>query len=257
MEPINTNTATPGRQGETTTAVERNRSGRVMGGLFIVAVGLLFLAKKAGVELPFWLFSFHTLLIGVGLYIGFRHSFRGIGWLIPVIIGATLLLDDIYPYYDISQFTWPIVIIGVGLFMIFRPGHRRRGRRNRRGTDSHPVDSTDDYIDSTVIFGGVKKNIISKNFRGGETVTIFGGTEINLLQADVTAPIRMDITQVFGGTKLIVPSDWTIQSKDLVAILGGVDDKRPLMNHPADATTNKLLILEGTCVLGGIDIRSY
>ena len=45
--------------------------------------------------------------------------------------------------------------------------------------------------------------------------------------------------------------------RNLVAILGGVDDKRPLMNHPADATTNKLLILEGTCVLGGIDIRSY
>ena len=167
-------------------------------------------------------------------------------------------MDDIYPYYEISQFTWPIIIIGFGLFMIFRPSRRGRGRRNWQEAHSHAVDAVDDYLDSTVIFGGVKKNVISKNFRGGETVTIFGGTEINLLQADVTAPIVMEITQVFGGTKLIVPSDWKIQSKDLVAILGGVDDKRPLMNHPADAAeTNKVLILHGTCVLGGIDIRSY
>jgi hypothetical protein len=107
------------------------------------------------------------------------------------------------------------------------------------------------------VFGGVKKNIISKNFRGGETVTIFGGTEINLTQADVNGGVVLDLTQIFGGTKLIVPPHWRIQSKDMVAIFGGVDDKRPLLSNASTEETNKVLILKGTCIFGGIDIRSY
>jgi hypothetical protein len=42
-----------------------------------------------------------------------------------------------------------------------------------------------------------------------------------------------------------------------VAIFGGVDDKRPMLANPTGEETNKILILKGTCLLGGIDIRSY
>ncbi len=256
MDTYNTTTPTPGRKPESK-PVNDNRSGRIMGGLFIIAIGLMFLAKKAGVDFPHWIFSFESLLVALGLYLGFRHSFRGFGWVIPVLIGAFLLLDDIYPYYDISAFTWPLVIIGFGLFIIFRSGRRHRDWRKWDETHLFTEDSQEDFLDSTVVFGGVKKNIISKNFKGGETVTVFGGTEINLMQADITGPIVMDLTQILGGTKLIVPPHWRVQSKDLVAIFGGVDDKRPLISNPAADETNKVLILKGTCLLGGIDIRSY
>jgi predicted membrane protein len=256
MDTYNPNEVTPSRQPETSPSGS-NHSGRVMGGLVIVAVGVLFLAKKTGVDFPHWLFSFETFLIAFGLYIGFRHSFRSFGWLIPIVIGGALLLDDLYPYYNLSQFTWPILIIGFGLFVIFRPNHRKRDRKTWRNADSQTVDSSDDFLDSTVIFGGMKKNVMSKTFRGGETVTIFGGTEINLMHADVSTPIVIEITQIFGGTKLIVPAHWKVESKDLVAILGGVDDKRHLLSNPAAGETNKVLILHGTCLLGGIEIKSY
>jgi hypothetical protein len=128
----------------------------------------------------------------------------------------------------------------------------------RKWDADHPVeeDASSELLDSTVIFGGAKKNIITKNFRGGEAVTVFGGTEINLMQADLAGPVVLELTQVFGGTKLIVPPHWKVWSKEMVAILGGIDDKRPMMGNQAE-DTNKVLILRGTCVLGGIDIRSY
>ncbi|HEX8038581.1 MAG TPA: hypothetical protein VF490_05500 [Chryseosolibacter sp.] len=255
MDTYNPSSPTPGRETENK-PVSENRSGRIMGGLFIIAIGLMFLAKKAGADFPRWMFSFESLLIALGLYLGFRHSFRGFGWVIPLLIGGFLLVDDFYPYYDISEFAWPLVIIGFGLFIIFRSGKRRHWRRWEEG-HHFSEDSQEDYLDSTVIFGGAKKNIISKDFKGGETVTVFGGTEINLMQADITAPIVMDLTQILGGTKLIVPPHWRIQSKDLVAIFGGVDDKRPMISNPAATESNKVLILKGTCLLGGIDIRSY
>ncbi len=256
METYNRNTGTPGQQPENI-PVEHNRSGRVMGGLIVVAIGVIFFARQTGIDFPNWIISFETLLIALGLYLGFRHAFKGFGWMIPIIIGSFLLIDDFYPYYDIAHFTWPLIIIGIGLFIIFRGGKKNRDWKKWDAALPHTESAADDYLDSTVVFGGVKKNIISKNFRGGEAVTIFGGTEINLIQSDVNGVVVLDLTQVFGGTKLIVPPHWKIQSRDLVAIFGGVDDKRPMVSNPLAEEINKVLILKGTCLFGGIEIRSY
>jgi predicted membrane protein len=84
---------------------------------------------------------------------------------------------------------------------------------------------------------------------------VFGGAEYDLSQADITETATLEINQVFGGTKLIVPSSWEIKS-ELVAVFGGIDDKRPIMS-PNSLSSNKILILKGTTYFGGIDIRSY
>jgi predicted membrane protein len=113
---------------------------------------------------------------------------------------------------------------------------------------------SEDFIDSTSIFGGIKKNIISKNFKGGDITNIMGGSEIDLTQADIHGTVRIDLTQVFGGTKLIVPSNWQVKAQ-MAAIFGGVEDKRSIQNTALDP--NKILLLDGTSIFGGIEIRSY
>ena len=86
------------------------------------------------------------------------------------------------------------------------------------------------------------------------SLEFMGGSEINLTQADFNGTIRIDTTNIFGGTKLFVPANWDVQS-EVVAIFGGVDDKRHLNGHAIDP--KKVLIIEGTCLFGGIDIRSF
>ena len=255
METYSKNTGITEQHGGKTP--DSGRTGRTLSGLFIVAIGVVLLARQAGADIPRWIFSFESILIGLGLYIGIRHSFRGFAWIIPIAIGGFLLLDDFYPQYDIGDFTWPLIIIGIGLFIVFRSGKKNLDIKRWEATHPASENSADDLLDSVVVFGGAKKNIITKNFRGGEAVTVFGGTEINLMQADLTGPVVLELTQVFGGTKLIVPPHWKIQSTDMVAIFGGIDDKRPMMSNPSAEETNKTLILRGTCMLGGIDIRSY
>jgi predicted membrane protein len=237
-----------------------NRSGRVMGGLFVVVVGVLILARKAGVDLPRWIFSWEMIFIAVGLFIGFRHSFRNMTWLIFILIGSVLLLDDIFPYADISDFTWPMVIIAIGLIMIFRSGKKNESASWRKRWESRydsVQNDSEDYIDSTAVFAGMKKNVISKNFKGGEATAVFGGSDINLMQADMDGKIVLELTAVFGGIKLLVPPHWKIQSGDLVAVFGGVEDKRPQVTDPSTVDSNKVLVLQGTCIFGGIDIKSY
>jgi hypothetical protein len=157
--------------------------------------------------------------------------------------------------YDLKRLIWPIVIIFIGVFMMFRS---RRGRfgRSRHWDDYAASNASEDVLDCVTVFGGVKKNIISKEFRGGEAVTVFGGTELNLLQADTPDRIVLELIQVFGGTKLIVPPHWKVQTEEMVTIFGGLNDKRPLPVQTSAAET-KILVLKGTCFFGGIDIKSY
>ena len=157
----------------------------------------------------------------------------------------------------------------VGLLLIFRPrGRHARWRRwqHRRweATEQwqkyHPyfegntAQDANDIIDVTSVFSGIKKIILSKNFKGGDIVNFMGGTEINLTQADINGKVRIDTTNIFGGTKLIIPSTWDVQS-DVTAIFGGVDDKRQFNAEKVNA--DKVIYLDGTCLFGGIEIRNF
>jgi hypothetical protein len=143
------------------------------------------------------------------------------------------------------------------LFMIFRPKKKRdrfnHWQRTRHGFSGSDTFSNEDYLDSTSVFGGIKKTIISKDFKGGEVTCVFGGAEINLMQADINGKVTLEATQVFGGTKLIVPSHWQVQP-EMTAVLGGIEDRRPVIK---ETDPNKVLIIKGTSIFGGMEIISY
>jgi len=112
---------------------------------------------------------------------------------------------------------------------------------------------SEDILDATSIFGSANKTILSKNFKGGEIINIFGGAEIDFTQADINGRVVIDVTQIFGGIKLLVPPHWHVTS-DMVALFAGFDDKR---KHKIDVVTDKVLIITGTSIFAGIEIRSY
>lgn len=254
-----------------------NRGGRALGGLLLVVLGALWLVHRMNLVLfPAWVFTWPVFLIALGIYIGIRKGFAGGGWQVLLIIGAVFLLPHLYWYYtgkSISEYTWPLVVIAFGLYMILRPRHDFTGKRfhakwnhqKHQGgwafQDNPPYSgqsagetSSDDYIDATSVFGGVHKVIVSKNFKGGDIVNIFGGCDINLTQADFTGTVTIDFVQIFGGAKIIVPTDWKVIVKT-TSIFGGVEDKRPpaLLKENQDKT----LIIDGTSMFAGISIQCY
>ena len=113
--------------------------------------------------------------------------------------------------------------------------------------------TSEDYIDTTSIFGGVHKKVVSKNFRGGDIVTFLGGSEIDLSQAEIIGTARLDVTQVMGGTKIIVPAHWEVRS-EVTALFAGFEDKR---QQPATINPEKVLIIDGTSIFGGIELKNY
>ncbi len=243
------------------------RRGKIIGGILLVVAGSLFLAKELGANIPHWLFTWKTGLIALGIITGVKHNFKNAWWFFLVVIGSVFLLGDFYPDLNIKPFIWPVLIILFGLMMIFKPRRKFRDKPWGRAYEHCVSDSqqnfcrvkvdtvSEDFIDSTSFMGGVKKNVLSKKFKGADITNVFGGAEINLSQADLDSPATMDLTNVFGGTKLIMPSHWEIKS-ELVSVFGSIEDKRTINNTSA-VGESKILILRGTTFFGGIDIKSY
>ena len=126
--------------------------------------------------------------------------------------------------------------------------------KNYNDKKSSAQDENAEYIEINTVFGSVKKIIISKNFKGGEINNFMGGTEINLLKADIQQPIDLEVNNVFGGAKLIVPSNWDVKN-EVTAVFGGIEDKRAITTGVTDP--GKVMVLKGTCVFGGIEITNY
>ncbi len=230
-------------------------------GIFILLIGVVALLKVTNPDLPRWVFSWKMFLIGLGLFMGFKHNFKGVAWLILILVGAAFIITDITSNTEARKFIWPGVLIIGGLYLILRPRnswHSFDDDGNFGSSDpalqTETTYTKDDFIDSTCIFSGSKKRIISKNFKGGDIVNIFGGNEIDLTQADMTHEAVIEVTTIFGGTKLIIPSNWEIKS-EAVMIFGGIEDKRHIV--PVAEAPSKTIVLKGTVIFGGIDIKNF
>lgn len=239
-------------------------------GFILLIVGGVLLAREVGVPMPRWLFTWEMLLVTIGFTIGVANRFRDFGWLIVTGIGLFFLMDDVYP--EVRQFVWPAIIIILGLIIILKPSKHKNymiqttitsdgppGREQAPFTNTPALQATDskkakeDVLDLVAVFGAVKKVVFSKNFRGGEVVCVFGGSEINLTQADFEGIVKLEIVAIFGGAKLIVPANWQIRS-EAAAILGGIDDKR---DPAVSANSDKVLVLDGAAICGGIEISNF
>ncbi len=244
-----------------------NKFSRVFGGLILVAIGVLLLLRESGIEIPSFLLSWEMALITFGFYVGVKHRFRNPVWFISIIVGGLFMAEDVFTDISYSAYIWPLLIIFFGIAFIFKPAkkcesHKNWQRWEHKWKDKWEWENTEgnaesnDMIETVSIFAGVKKNIISKNFKGGEVTCVFGGAEVNLMQADFTGTAVLELTQIFGGTKLVVPAHWEIQQNDLVAVLGGIEDKRHIQKDTV-IDSAKVLVLRGTCIMGGIEINSY
>lgn len=256
----------------------------IIAGLILVIIGIAILIRNMsfGVWFPHWIFTWPMLLVVMGLISGGRHNFRGAAWIILTALGVYfLMVENRFLPFDLRPFTLPIVLIAIGLFIILKRRHptcdirRREWQYRHRGwTGEHtnwPSTGNDllgfqqtqgstgevpngDYLDVNSLLGSNNRRIISKQFKGGRVSCIFGGAEIDLTQCDIEDTVVIDIVAAFGGVDLSLPANWNVRN-EISVFLGGVDDKRRSYSQPGGAT--KTVILKGTVMFGGVEIKSY
>jgi predicted membrane protein len=238
----------------------------MLSGGIIVTIGVVLLLRQLGFYFPVWLFSWPVWLIIIGLIVGVSSSYdyrKDISWLILVGIGGVFLFNRMYPGLQLTRFLWPGIIIGFGLWLVF--GTRRWWQTNQwnsgqgwsqyAGNPYTEFTSMDEVLDDVSVFGSIKKNVPAKNFRGGEIVTVFGSAELNLTHADIQGRVELEIVQAFGNTKLIIPSSWEVVSKEMVAVFGNINAKRP--PAPLAHSNEKVLVLKGVSAFANVEVLSY
>lgn len=248
-------------------------SSTVWSGLVIVAVGLVFLLRNLGVNIPEWIINWPTLLVVLGLLIGYKRKFNGAGWLIMILVGGFFMLERI-PDLEFSKYYIAIALMVFGFYLIIKPksSFKRPDRWKRKFAHVHVEDlkadlhdcfekkrkysaaDENDVLDSLSIFGSSHQNIHSKNFKGGDAIAFFGGCDVNLTQADFEGVLKLDVVALFGGIKIIVPPNWEVKS-DVTAIFGGLEDKRTM--GPQGTEPRKIIQISGVAMFGGVEIKNF
>jgi len=235
---------------------QRRRDGRIVFGLIAVLIGALALLHTLHIIPSLWYtmhFGWPIVLIVIGIFLGVKNNFRRNAWWILILIGAAHLIPA-FTIGDVSsaRLVWPALLILAGLAMIFRSKNCKQWDKKRL----EMVTNGESTLHIDVTMGGRKEIVTSKEFRGGHVSTTFGGTEINLMQADSTVqPMVLDIRVSFGSVELIVPSHWEVIN-EINPSMGSVEDHR-LARTPDISQDKRTLMLRGSCSFGSIEIKSY
>jgi len=228
---------------------QQKTDNRVWFGLILVVIGGFWLLDNLDIipyYIPNYLISWKTFLIGLGAYFIFGKNKPEPG-IIMIAIGSFFILEDmnLFSFRDLWIVFWPLIIIGVGVSLILR-----RGRS--RNVDEKKISS--DYIDDIAIFGGGDRKIDAQEFKGGKITAIFGGSDIDLRNANLSEGRHtLDIFVMFGGTDIKVPPDWTLEV-DVFALFGGFSDSRTTALKVVP-DKSKVLRIKGFVMFGGGDIK--
>jgi len=236
-------------------------------GGFIALLGLIFLLDNLNIIPASHIYRFWPLiLVAAGIMNLACRSGRLFG-IILLLAGVLLQLNELgVAHFGWGQL-WPVAIIAVGLLVMWGSfeGRRRLAESQAAvangevapGVNAEPAArDLRNTLNEVAVFGGVERRVVTQDFRGGSINAIFGGVELDLSRAAMQLPqVELEVNAIFGGVELRVPESWQVISSGQ-AIFGGYDDKTGSSDDPTSDPAKKLLVLTGSVIFGGVEIKS-
>ncbi len=236
-------------------------------GALIVAAGVVLLLDQQGLINADRVFSYFWPVVmiaaGATMLIDCRgRGGRGIWGITLLAIGALLVLENLGFARIRFATIWPLVIIGVGVLMIWqaagpriRPDGTARSAWPEIFNRWSRTGSPDADFNGIAILGGFKRRITSKKFKGGSVLSVMGGFQIDLRQADMEGDsATIEAMSFMGGGEIKVPDEWQV-SMEGISLFGAFVDETD-QQTPAAAGTQKKLIMKGASLFGGIVVKN-
>lgn len=254
-----------------------NSNGRNILGVILMVVGGLWIIDNFNLfgYMNFPFFSWHTFFVIAGAIIISNNSKSFWGYLL-IGIGVVGWLRHM-PFIPFAQFLnfgdlWPLIIFGLGLWLILNQREKSNcntqnhnsGRENNNPftqpnttnfTSSSTTESSLDFINELASFTSVEKRINSQSFKGGKVAATFGSVLLDFRQCKLAPGEHiLDLSVAFGGVELYFPQDWKV-IVNVSSVFGGFDDQRyPNLN--ANSTNDSILIIKGSVVFGGGELKN-
>lgn len=236
---------------------ERGMSSQVLMGVLVIAIGLLFLLDNLDIieihdALAFWplvfIFAGVAKLLDTSTPNGYLVGLAGIG------IGTVMILNRL-GIIDFSwRMAWPLVLIGVGAFVVYQAMTGQRAAVFGMVDDQPgaPVPGDDAaQLDVTAILGGFERRVHSQDFRGGEVTAVMGGCSLDMRGASIASgEAVIHVFAFWGGVTIKCPPDWTVVLQG-TPIMGGFEEKTV-----APPNGSKRLVIRGYAIMGGVEVRN-
>jgi hypothetical protein len=228
-------------------------------GAVIIAVGVMLLLRNMDI------IQFHSLwdylplvLVFVGAVKLIEAQGRPVGsvfGVIPIGVGGFWFANNMGWLRIDERLVGPIIVMVVGAVFLMRAIERQRyvaspqeGSASAGSVDDHSV------LHDWALFGGVKRNVTSRAFYGGELIAMFGGVQVDLRRATLgREEVVIDANAMFGGIEIHVPPSWTVIVKGN-GIFGGYEDKTLPPSNPQDKPQR--LVVSGVAIFGGVVVQN-
>ena len=198
-----------------------------------------------------------------------RRAWWGI---VLILLGVLFLLDNmrVLDFNDVVYRYWPALLVLWGIMVLVR---RREGRD--RIHDAAPVtgagvfgdsrvESNEERIQHSNVFGDLDLHIKSQSFKGGFVSTVFGDTELDLsggMLADGEQELKL--SGVFGDATVTVPRDsaFALHAHAVFGDVRAKDQRRTgigstlIYETPGYAAAQKKLKIQASQVFGDITVR--
>ena len=245
----------------------RSYSWSFMFGALIVAAGVVLLLDQQGLINADRVLSYFwpVVMIGAGttMVIDCRgRGGRGLFGGILLASGVLLVLENLGVAHIRFDTVWPLVVIAIGVLMILQAAGPRTRPDGTPGSQWPEIfnrwsrtGSPEADFNGIAILGGFKRRITSKKFKGGSVLSVMGGFQIDLRQADMEGDTAtIEAMSFMGGGEIKVPDEWLV-SMEGISLFGAFVDETD-QQPPTVTGTQKKLIMKGASLFGGIVVKN-
>ncbi len=249
--------------------------------MFLNNIGFGFI----GVIFGLWPFAF--VIVGLVLLLGKDSAARthGITPYFLIGLGALFVLIKFHLVnFTLGAIIVPLVLLFIGL-KVLRPSAGGRqsawqscdeSQRDKKSASNADAEfssfdpsatntsrsdlgdgqgKADEKIDIFCLLSGANYSTHSRNLTGGSVVTILGGADIDIRDADTRGDqFVLDVTAIMGGVNIKVPAHWQVNI-NVMPFMGGIANKTTCLAERMNLPRKQLLIT-GSVVMGGIDVRN-
>ena len=168
-----------------------------------------------------------------------------------IVLGVVFLIGNLDIIdVDVRDFVadwWPVIIIGIGVWVLL--GGRTR-RRPPTTEASRAEDNDENSIDVSALFSASEQRVTSQSLRGGKVSATFGSVVLDLGGAKLAHDPVLDVDVFMGSVELRVPDEWLV-SVNGSPTFGNIEQSRP---QPPETDGAPTLTVNASISFGSLEI---
>lgn len=220
--------------------------GNLLWGILLIVIGLIIGLNSLGmVNINLFFDGWWTLFIIIPSLIDIAKEPTKTENYIWLAVGVVLLLcaQGILSFEIVGKLLFPVILVGIGLSILLKD---KIGAKVKEKIKILNQDGLEEYY---ATFSGQEINPKGEEFKGASLNAIFGGIDLNLTEAQIQKDTLINVTAVFGGVDIIVPSNINVKVQS-TSIFGGIDNKVKKYNENLPT-----IYVKAFCLFGGADIK--